>query len=96
MSPPDAWLPAAEAVAAPEPVAARRVGWRFIALYASAYTSTCLLFLAPLLVTLALKILNQDGRAVCRARVEVLWRRDGVRAEDPFAPAADGFVPLPL
>ena len=48
------------------------------------------------LVTLALKILNQDGRVVCRARVEVLWRRDGARAEDPFAPAADGFVPLPL
>ena len=48
------------------------------------------------LVTLALKILNQDGRAVCRARIEVLWRRDGARAEDPFTPAADGFVPLPL
>src|SRR3954468_18428520 len=48
------------------------------------------------LVTLALKILNQDGRVVCRARVEVLWRRDGARADDPFAAAADGFVPLPL
>ena len=56
MSHPDAWLHATEAVAAPDPVVARRVGWRFIALYASAYTSTCLLFLAPLLVTLALKI----------------------------------------
>jgi len=48
------------------------------------------------LVTLALKILNQDGRAVCRARVEVLWRRDAARTEDPFTPTADGFVPLPL
>jgi hypothetical protein len=61
MSPPDAWLHAAEAVAAPEPVAAPRVGWRFIALYASAYTSTCLLFLAPLLVTVALKINSLVG-----------------------------------
>jgi acyl dehydratase len=48
------------------------------------------------LVTHALKILKQDGRIVCRARVEVLWRRDGARAEDPFTPTADGFVPLPL
>jgi hypothetical protein len=61
MSPPDAWLHAADAVAATEPVAARRVGWRFIALYASAYTSTCLLFLALLLVTLALKINSLVG-----------------------------------
>jgi MFS family permease len=56
MSPPDAWLHAAEVVTEPEPDPAPRVGWRFIALYASAYTGTCLLFLAPLLVTLALKI----------------------------------------
>lgn len=27
------------------------------------------------LVTFAWNVLNQDGRAVCRARVEVLWRR---------------------
>ena len=32
-----------------------------MALYASAYTSTCLLFLAPLLVTLALKINSLVG-----------------------------------
>ena len=33
-----------------------QVGWAFITLYALAYTSTCLVFIAPLLVTLALKI----------------------------------------
>ena len=38
-----------------------RVGWGFIALYALAYMSTCLLFLAPLLVTLALKINSLVG-----------------------------------
>lgn len=32
------------------------VGWRFVALYALAYMSTCLLFLAPALVSLALKV----------------------------------------
>jgi MFS family permease len=32
------------------------VGWRFISLYTVAYMSTSLLFLAPLLVTLALKV----------------------------------------
>src|ERR1700688_4470837 len=36
--------------------AAQRVGWRFISLYTVAYMSTSLLFLAPLLVTLALKV----------------------------------------
>src|ERR1700753_3076033 len=35
--------------------AGRRVGWGFISLYTVAYMSTSLLFLAPLLVTLALK-----------------------------------------
>src|ERR1700753_612331 len=36
--------------------AAHRVGWRFISLYTAAFMSTSLLFLAPLLVTLALKV----------------------------------------
>ena len=40
---------------------AHRVGWGFIALYASAMMSTSLLFLAPLLVTLALKINSLVG-----------------------------------
>lgn len=35
---------------------AHRVGWGFISLYALASTSTSLLFIAPLLVTLALKV----------------------------------------
>ncbi len=33
-----------------------RVGWGFISLYSVAFMSTSLLFLAPLLVTLALKV----------------------------------------
>ena len=41
--------------------AADRVGWRFILLYAAAYMGTILLFLAPLLVTLALKIASLVG-----------------------------------
>ena len=40
----------------PEPPGARRVGWGFISLYTLAYMSTSLLFLAPVLVTLALKV----------------------------------------
>jgi acyl dehydratase len=47
------------------------------------------------LVTLELRILNQEDRIVCRARVEALWRREQVPA-DPFAHHADGFVPIPL
>jgi MFS family permease len=34
----------------------RRVGWRFVTLYALAFTSTSLILIAPLLVTLALKV----------------------------------------
>jgi MFS family permease len=37
------------------------VGWRFIALYALAYMSTCLVFIAPALVTLALKVNSIEG-----------------------------------
>jgi MFS family permease len=47
---------AAEAALEPDPPAAHRVGWGFISLYALAYMSTSLLFIAPLLVTLALKV----------------------------------------
>jgi acyl dehydratase len=46
------------------------------------------------LVTLAWSVVNQDGRAVCRARVEVLWRRDG--AAEPMPLPATEFVPIPL
>jgi MFS family permease len=51
------------AVAAVEPgsPAAHRVGWGFIALYTLAYMSTCLVFLAPALVSLALKVNSLVG-----------------------------------
>jgi MFS family permease len=41
--------------------AVNRVGWGFLSLYALAYTSTSLLFIAPVLVTLALKINSLVG-----------------------------------
>jgi MFS family permease len=47
---------ATEAALLHQPPAARRVGRRFIALYLLAFMSTNLVFLAPLLVTLPLKI----------------------------------------
>jgi 3-hydroxybutyryl-CoA dehydratase len=46
------------------------------------------------LVAFAWNVVNQDDRVVCRARVEVLWRGDGVTADDEYA--ATGFVPIPL
>lgn len=48
-------------VVAVEPARGHRVGWGFIALYALAYMSTCLLFLAPALVSLALKVNSLVG-----------------------------------
>jgi len=45
----------------PDAVAVPHVGWGFIALYTLAYVSTSLLFLAPLLVTLALKVNSLVG-----------------------------------
>src|SRR5690349_8819642 len=44
-----------------ESPAAHRVGWGFISLYTLAYISTSLVFIAPLLVTLALKINSLVG-----------------------------------
>jgi hypothetical protein len=52
---------AAEAAPEPESPAARRAGWGFISLYTLAYISTSLLFIAPLLVTLALKVNSLVG-----------------------------------
>jgi len=49
---------AAEATLEPKP---RTVGWGFISLYTLAYMSTSLLFLAPVLVTLALKVSSLVG-----------------------------------
>ena len=50
------------------------------------------------LVTFAWNVVNQDGRTVSRARVEVLWKRDEVAAvEEAAEPARNGeFVPIPL
>ncbi len=45
----------------PEVPARHTVGWRFIALYTLAYIGTSLLLLAPLLVTLALKVNSLVG-----------------------------------
>ena len=47
------------------------------------------------LVALAWNVVNQDERVVARAKVEVLWRRDGVTELDD-ASAVNGFVPIPL
>jgi MFS family permease len=52
---------AAEAALEPESPAAHRVGWGFISLYTLAYISTSLVFIAPLLVTLALKVSSLVG-----------------------------------
>jgi MFS family permease len=52
-------VPAAELE--PPSIPKHRVGWPFIALFTSAYMSTCLLFLAPALVTLALKVNSLVG-----------------------------------
>ena len=53
---PTADLPPPEHAAVPAGAEPHRVGWVFIALYASAYIGTCLVLIAPLLVTLALKV----------------------------------------
>ena len=45
----------------PGGVGEKQVGWGFILLYAAAYMSNILLFLAPLLVTLALKVQSLVG-----------------------------------
>jgi len=52
---------AAEVALEPEPPAVHRVGWGFISLYTLAFISTSLVFLAPLLVTLALKVNSLVG-----------------------------------
>ena len=48
------------------------------------------------LVTLAWTIVNQRDQTVVRARVEVLWRREAPASPEPFQPAENGFVPIPL
>ena len=48
-------------VATPPPSASQRVGWGFISLYALAYLGSILVLLAPVLVTLALKVSSLVG-----------------------------------
>jgi len=48
------------------------------------------------LVAFAWSVVNQDDRVVTRAKVEVLWRRDGAAQEFDDAYAVNGFVPIPL
>ena len=49
------------------------------------------------LVGCSWRVVNQDGRLVARATVELVWR-DSEQVEDPSPPATldDGFVPIPL
>jgi MFS family permease len=55
---PSGWGRTPPAQSGPAPV---RVGWRFVTLYALSYTGGSLLFLAPLLVSLALKVNDLVG-----------------------------------
>ena len=48
------------------------------------------------LVTFAWNVVNQEDRTVCRARVEVLWKRDGVAEAEPEQGRNGEFVPIPL
>ena len=54
-------ISAAETALEPGSPTAHRVGWGFISLYALAYIGTILVFLAPLLVSLALKVNSLVG-----------------------------------
>jgi MFS family permease len=63
---------AVEAALEPESPVARRVGWGFISLYTLAYMSTSLLFIAPLLVTLALKVDSLVGIKLAPDRLAVV------------------------
>jgi 3-hydroxybutyryl-CoA dehydratase len=46
------------------------------------------------LVTFAWNVVNQEGRTVCRARVEVLWKREAPVETEPERTGE--FVPIPL
>ena len=45
-------------------------------------------------VTFAWNVVNQDGRTVCRASVDVLWRRETEPVLEE--PETNGFIPIPL
>ena len=61
LTPPAAVVVGVEAALRPEPREPARVGWGFIALYTLAFMSTSLVLIAPLLVTLALKVNSLVG-----------------------------------
>jgi 3-hydroxybutyryl-CoA dehydratase len=46
-------------------------------------------------VTFAWNVVNQDGDTVCRASVDVLWRREAERVVEE-EPEVNGFIPIPL
>jgi MFS family permease len=67
-------MPDNEAVtgaAAAEPVP-HGVGWAFVALYTLSYLGTCLLFIAPLAVTLALKVNDLVGQDAAPGRLALV------------------------
>jgi acyl dehydratase len=47
-------------------------------------------------VTMAWTVVNQEGRMVSRARVDVLWRREEDVAPLTTTEETNGFVPIPL
>lgn len=59
-------------VAAPTDPVPRGVGWVFVALYTLSYLGTCLLFIAPLAVTLALKVNDLVGQDAAPGRLAVV------------------------
>ena len=77
---------------------ARRVGGSFIVLYAQALLSTSLLFLAPLLVTLALKVNSLVGTERAPNSLSlVAGRRRGRAAVEPGVdrvPGPQALVPV--
>jgi len=48
------------------------------------------------MVTFAWNVVNQDDKIVCRARVDVLWRRDGSAELETETTRNGEFVPIPL
>jgi acyl dehydratase len=50
------------------------------------------------LVSCGWRVLNQDGRLVVRATIELVWREatDGVASPPPPPPIDDDFIPIPL
>jgi 3-hydroxybutyryl-CoA dehydratase len=48
------------------------------------------------LVTFGWDVVNQEGRVVCRARVDVLWQHDADAIAEAAVTEGNGFVPIPL